>query len=349
MTRNTVGIVAGALALGLGIGVGQGLIRRDAPSAEQPGAIQAQTVAPQDRTPEERNVIQVARQASQAVVGVRQARGAGSGVIIRRDGVILTNAHVVGNAQTVEISLANGNRLTGQVLGRDPGVDVAVVRVNANNLPTAPLADSDRLEVGQVAIAIGNPLGYERTVTSGVVSATNRTIAGTALEGLIQTDAAINVGNSGGPLLDSRGRVIGLNTAILRDPGGAGVAPGLGFAVPINLANDIAQQLLTNNRISRTYLGVGTMDIVAEMAAAYNLPVREGIVVTSVGPGTPAEQAGIRAGDIITQIDNSRMTDGGDLRRLLRERRAGQSVRIRVLRPTGTVNLTARLGEITYR
>lgn len=349
MTRNTAGIVAGALALGLGIGVGQGLVRRDAPSAEQPGAIQAQTVAPQDRTPEERNVIQVARQASQAVVGVRQARGAGSGVIIRRDGVILTNAHVVGNSQTVEISLANGNRLTGQVLGRDPGVDVAVVRVNANNLPTAPLTDSDRLEVGQVAIAIGNPLGYERTVTSGVVSATNRTIAGTALEGLIQTDAAINVGNSGGPLLDSRGRVIGLNTAILRDPGGAGVAPGLGFAVPINLANDIAQQLLTTNRISRTYLGVGTMDIVPEMAAAYNLPVREGIVVTSVAPGTPAEQAGIRAGDIITQIDNARITDGGDLRRLLRTQQPGNTVRIRVLRPTGTVNLTARLVEVSYR
>lgn len=347
MTRNTAGIVAGALALGLGIGVGQGLIRSDAPSAEQPGAIQAQTVAPQDRTPEERNVIQVARQASQAVVGVRLARGAGSGVIIRRDGVILTNAHVVGNSQTVEISLANGNRLVGQVLGRDPGVDVAVVRVNANNLPTAPLADSDRLEVGQVAIAIGNPLGYERTVTSGVVSATNRTIPGTALEGLIQTDAAINVGNSGGPLLDSRGRVIGLNTAILRDPGGAG--PGLGFAVPITLANDIAQQLLTTGRISRTYLGVGTMDIVPEMVAAYRLPVREGVVVTSVGPGTPAEQAGMRAGDIITQIENTRITDGGDLRRLLRTQQPGASVRIRVVRPAGTVNLTARLGEVSYR
>ncbi len=349
MTRNMAGIVAGALALGLGIGVGQGLIRTGEPSANQPGAIQAQTVAPQDRTPEERNVIQVARTASQAVVGVRQARGAGSGVIIRADGVILTNAHVVGNSQTVEISLANGNRLVGQVIGRDPGVDIAVVRVNANNLPTAPLADSDRLEVGQVAIAIGNPLGYERTVTSGVVSATNRTIAGTALEGLIQTDAAINIGNSGGPLLDSRGRVIGLNTAILRDPGGAGVAPGLGFAVPINLANDIAQQLLTTGRISRTYLGVGTMDIVPEMAAAYRLPVREGIVVTSVGPGTPAEQAGIRAGDIITQINDTRITDGGDLRRLLRTQQPGASVRIRIVRPAGTVNLTARLIEVVYR
>jgi S1-C subfamily serine protease len=343
MTRNTAGIVAGALALGLGIGVGQGLIRRDAPATEQPGAIQAQTVALQDRTPEERNVIQVARQASPAVVGVSHARDAGSGIIIRSDGVILTNEHVVRGAQTVEVSLADGRRVPGQVLGRDPNVDVAVVRVNAGNLPSAPIADSDRLEVGQVAIAIGNPLGLERTVTSGVVSAINRSPREIRLEGLIQTDAAINPGNSGGPLLDSRGRVIGLNTAIL------GQGTGLGFAVPINLANDIAQQLLTTGRISRTYLGIGYEDIEAELARVYNLPVSQGIIVTNVDQASPAAQAGVRPGDIITQIDNTPITQGGDLRRLLRERQAGQTVRIRVVRPSGTANLTARLIEVSYR
>ena len=344
MTKNTVGIVAGALALGLGIGLGQGLsTRRDAPVP--PGAVEAQTVPAQDRTPEELNTIRVARQASPAVVSVSHPRGAGSGIIIRRDGVILTNAHVVGNANTVEIGLANGTRLAGQVLGRDPNVDVAVVRVQANNLPSAPVADSDRLEVGQVAIAIGNPLGLERTVTSGVVSAINRNPRGVSLEGLVQTDAAINPGNSGGPLLDSRGRVIGLNTLIL------GQGTGLGFAVPINLANDIAQQLLTTGRISRTYLGVSTRDNEPELAEYYNLPVREGAIVIEVGPRTPAAVAGLRPGDIITRIDDVKIAQGGDLRRFLRSRQPGSTVQIELIRPPQrrASTVTAQLAEVVYR
>jgi S1-C subfamily serine protease len=239
-------------------------------------------------------------------------------VIIQRDGVILTNAHVVGNAQVVQIGLADGRRLQGQVIGRDPGIDIAVVRVAAQDLPTAAIGDSDMLEVGQVAIAIGNPLGLDRTVTSGVVSAINREIPGLGAEGLIQTDAAINPGNSGGPLLDSQGRVIGINTVVLQPRGSPVVAVGLGFAVPINLANDVVQQLLTTGQIRRAFLGISYADIGPEVAAQFRLPVRQGVIVAEVAPGSPAAQAGVQPQDIVTAINDVPVTRGGDLRRVLR-------------------------------
>ena len=219
-----------------------------------------------------------------------QSRGSGSGVIISRDGVVITNAHVVGASRVVEVGLADGRILRGQVIGRDQTIDVAVVRLEAQNLPAAPLGDSDRLQVGQSAIAVGNPLGLERTVTSGVISAVNRNPRGFALDGLIQTDAAISPGNSGGPLVDSRGRVIGINTAVIA---GAG-ASGLGFAVPINLANDVVQQLLTTGRITRAFVGINYADIGPELARQFELPVREGIIVGRVEPGSPAARAGPR-------------------------------------------------------
>jgi serine protease Do len=280
----------------------------------------------QATTAGEQTVVRVARQISPAVVSVGQAGGSGSGVIIRSDGIILTNAHVVGRSNAVEVRLADGRVLQGQVLGRDPGVDVAVLRVPATNLPVAPLGDSDRLEVGQSAIAIGNPLGLERTVTTGVVSAINRDPVGFELGGLIQTDAAINPGNSGGPLLDSSGRVIGINTVILRG------ATGLGFAIPINMARDVADQIITTGRVRRAFLGIGYADIDRFLAAQFRLPVREGIIVTSVAPGSPAARAGLRPEDIITRIGETQVTQGGDLRRSLRARRPGDTVTLTVLR-----------------
>ncbi|MDQ3557136.1 MAG: trypsin-like peptidase domain-containing protein [Gemmatimonadota bacterium] len=335
--------VAGVLALGVGIGGGYGLVQAHGVPWASAQVQLAQQVQAQ-RSAEERTVIQVARQATPAVVSVSTGRGSGSGVIIRQDGVILTNAHVVGNAQVVQIGLADGRRLQGRVLGRDPTVDIAVVRIAASSLPVAPIADSDRLEVGQAAIAIGNPLGLERTVTTGIVSAINRELRGLGADGLIQTDAAINSGNSGGPLLDSGGRVIGINTAVLgldpRQP-----ATGLGFAVPINLANDVAQQLLTTGRVQRAFLGIDYRDIEAELAAQFRLPVREGIIVTAVVQGTPAAAAGLGPGDIITRIGNTPITRGGDLRRLLRELPPGSVVNVQVVRPSGTSTLRARLGQ----
>ena len=217
-----------------------------------------------------------------------------------------------------------------------------MVRVDAPNAPVAPLGDSDRLEVGQKAIAIGNPMGLERTVTTGVVSAINRSPRGIALDGLIQTDAAISPGNSGGPLLDSRGRVIGINTAVLRAPG----AQGLGFAIPINLAQNVVEQILMTGHVVRAFLGVEYRDVEEEMSEQFRLPVRDGIVVSAVSPDTPAARAGIERGDIITRVDDTPIKQGGDLRRVLRERRPGDTVRITVVRLDGDSHtLTARLTQ----
>jgi serine protease Do len=291
----------------------------------------------------EQITVQVARQASPEVVSVRREGGLGSGVIVQDDGVILTNAHVVGDVPEVEVDLADGRKLRGRVLGRDPTVDVAVVRVQAANLPAARVGDSDRLVPGQMAIAIGNPLGLERTVTQGVVSAVNRSPRGFGLDGLIQTDAAISPGNSGGPLLNSSGEVIGINTAVISAPG----ASGLGFAIPINLANDIARQVLTTGHITRAFLGINYTDIDDQLASQFRLPVREGIIVTGVADGSPAAANGLRDGDIITRIDDTPITQGADLRRAIRQRKPGDTIRLAVRRPEGQSTVTLRLAEMS--
>jgi serine protease DegQ len=294
------------------------------------------------RSTEEETIIRVARNATPAVVGISRGGASGSGVIVRADGVIITNAHVVGTARTVEVTTADGRTLTGTVLGRDTQLDTAVVRVSAGNLPAAPLGNSDRLEVGQLAIAIGNPLGLDRTVTRGVVSAINRDPRGIGIaSGLIQTDAAINPGNSGGPLLDSSGRVIGINTAIL-----AGTN-GLGFAIPINVATDVMQQLVTTGRVRRAYLGVDTRDITPEIARYFGLPVDEGVVVIRVSRTSPAGRAGIRERDFITAFDGDAVRDQNDLLRLLRAHRPGDTVTLSVVRGTERVQVRVQLGEVT--
>jgi serine protease Do len=340
--KQTTFTLALGLTVGAGFGLTAGTVARDAikPAHAQQYMAAAEPAAPFGA--EEQNVVRIARQASPAVVSVAQQEGgSGSGVIVREDGVILTNAHVVGMSRTVRVGLADGRRVDGRVVGRDRSLDVAVVRIDAPNLPVAPIGDSDRLEVGQTAIAIGNPLGLERTVTTGVISAVNRSPRGIALDGLIQTDAAISPGNSGGPLLDSRGHVIGINTAVLRVPG----AQGLGFAVPINAAQNVAAQILATGRVVRAYLGVEYRDVEPEMAEQFRLSVREGIVVASIEPDTPAERAGIERGDIITRIDDTPIRQGGDLRRLLRDRRPGETIRVTVARGGETRTLTARLIE----
>jgi S1-C subfamily serine protease len=239
----------------------------------------------------------------------------------------------------VRVELADGRRLTGRVLGRDVSADVAVVKIPGTGFPQVPVGDSDRLSVGQATIAIGNPLGLDRTVTTGVVSAVNR--SGFEMDGLIQTDAAINSGNSGGPLLDSRGRLIGINTAVLRGGG----ASGLGFAIPINLANNVAQQLIETGRVQRAQLGISYSDVEPEMAQQFDLPVRQGVVVQEVSPGSPADQAGLRVQDIITRAGNTPITGGGDLRRVLRAHRPGDRLTINLRRGQRALQLTADLSE----
>ena len=253
--------------------------------------------------------------------------------------MILTNAHVVGNASEVQIRLANGKELPARVLGKDPSVDIAVVKVTGAELPEAVLADSDQLEVGQRAIAIGNPLGFEGTVTTGVVSATNRQRSLDDFVGFIQTDAAINPGNSGGPLLDSQGRVMGINTWIV------GRASGLGFAVPINVAKDVAKQVLETGQVRRAVLGVMPGSVTPEIAEKMKLPVKQGAAVVEVSAGTPAEQAGLKAEDIITRIDRETVTCAGDLRRILRGKKAGETVTLTVVRGTQTLTVPVRLIE----
>ena len=346
--KKAVVIVAASLAGGVGLGVGQGLVGGGGALGIGPLAWAQDSAEAVRRSAEERSIIRVARQARPAVVSVSTGRGGGSGVIIRQDGVILTNAHVVGGASEVEVQLADGKEITGRVVGRDRGVDVAVVKIARSGLPVAPLADSDRLEVGQVAVAIGNPLGYlDRTVTTGVVSAVSRRRGGDDPnpEGFIQTDAAINPGNSGGPLLDSDGRVIGLNSWIISGSGGLG-GTGLGFAVPINVAKNVADQLLTTGRVERALLGVSYNDLDPEMAAAFKLPVGRGVVVEEAPEGGPAGEAGIRKGDIITGLDDAPVRTGGDLRRALRSRRPGESVRVTLQRGEQTRTVTARLTPV---
>jgi serine protease Do len=329
-----------ALTFVAGLGAGVGAVRLARPIV--PLAIAAPVPAVLPQAQGEETVVRVARQATASVVSVSRQGGSGSGVFIRRDGVLLTNAHVVGNASRVTVRLADGRRLTGTVAGRDPTMDIAVVRVPLADAPIAPLGDSDRLQVGQMAIAIGNPYGLERTVTTGVVSALNRSPRGLDLGGLIQTDAAINQGNSGGPLFDSRGNVIGITTVIISSTGGN---VGLGFAIPINLASNIAQQALASGgRIVRPYLGVGLSDIIPEAAERLGLP-SEGVAIVTIDPQSPAARAGLQEEDIITRIDDAPIPTAGELRRVLRDRKPGDTVRITVFRGRASRTLTVRLGQ----
>lgn len=333
--RSNVSWPAAVLVLGLGIGVGQVLPR--------PAELRADPEARAAAAVQERGVVDVVRQVSPAVVSISQGRGSGSGVIVRDDGIIITNAHVVGNARQVRVQLADGRQISGSVLGRDPGVDIAVVRAAAPNLAVARVGDSDALQPGQSAIAIGDPLGLDRTVTTGVISAVNRSPRGLELEGLVQTDAAINPGNSGGPLLDSSGRVVGINTVIYQG------AQGLGFAIPINLANDVVEQILTTGRVRRSFLGINYVDLDPELARQVGFPVREGIIIRSVGPGSPAARAGLRPRDIVTQMGEVPITRGGDLRRQLRVLQPGTTVTLRVYRGEGVVDIPVQLGVTEVR
>jgi serine protease Do len=335
VNKNASLIVASSLAAGIGVGVGHGFVN----AGGMPHAwAQASGLS---LSAEEQTVISVVKQARPAVVRIKRGRGTGSGVVIRQDGVILTNAHVVGDAGEVEVHFADGRKLTGKVAGSDPTVDVAVVRVDAQNLPVARTADSDQLEVGQTAIAIGNPLGLEGTVTTGVVSATNRHRSPDDFVGFVQTDAAINPGNSGGPLLDSQGRVMGINTWIISR------ASGLGFAVPINVAKEVAHQVLNEGGIRRAVIGIIPNSVTPELASRMKLPVERGASIAEVSAGSPAEKAGLRVGDIITAIDGSTIRDAGDLRRLLRRHKPGDEVTLTLRRGSETIRSAVKLAEAT--
>lgn len=260
----------------------------------------------------------------------RQRQGLGSGVIVdAENGLIMTNNHVIERADEILVTLHDGRRFDAEVIGADRETDIALIRIEADGLHALPFADSDDLRVGDFVVAIGNPFGLGQTVTSGIVSALGRTGLGEGYEDFIQTDASINPGNSGGALVNLRGELVGINTAILARGGGN---IGIGFAIPINMARAVQQHLVEDGAVSRGQLGVAIQDLTPDLAQAFALEVTGGAVVARVEPGSPAEQAGLRSGDVVIAVDGRGVRGASDLRNRIGLLRAGTDVELRVLR-----------------
>jgi serine protease Do len=273
--------------------------------------------------------------------------GLGSGVIISKDGYILTNNHVVDGADTIQVVLTDGREFTAKVIGRDPKTDVAVVKIDGKDLPFVTLADSDKLEVGDLCLAIGNPFGIGQTVTMGIISATGRANVGVGdpqgYEDFIQTDAAINPGNSGGALVDAEGRLIGINTAILSRSGGN---QGIGFAVPVNLARNVMESLVSKGKVVRGYLGLLPQDVTPALAEEFKLKDQRGALVAEVNPKTPAEKAGLKDGDVIIEFDGKPVSDARHLRLQVAETDPGTTAAVKVIRDGKEETLSVKLGEL---
>jgi S1-C subfamily serine protease len=288
-------------------------------------------------------VVAVAEKLRPAVVNLRVGRGpragGGSGVLFTPDGFLLTNHHVVQGRDTVRVRLADGTELAGRVVGNDPWTDLAVVRVDGGALPYAALGDSARLKVGQLAVAIGSPLGFESTVTAGVISALGRTlrsVSGHLVDNVIQTDAALNPGNSGGPLVDSRGRVVGINTAVIQP------AQGICFAVPANTARTILPQLLKHGRVVRGYLGLHArqVPVAPDLRARYDLPGKTGVEILMLEEDAPAQNGGLWIEDVIVAFAGHPVESVDDLHRLLTHHPVGLPAPVVVLREGRRVERT---------
>jgi len=288
----------------------------------------------------------VAKKAMSSVVGITtiqvqrqfiwetEVQGIGSGVIVNSNGYILTNSHVIadGKAKRINVLFENGDTVDGEVLWNDSVLDIAIVKVKATNLPVADLGDSDSLEVGEIAVAIGNPLGldFQRTVTAGVISGLNRSIRtedGNVMENLIQTDASINPGNSGGPLLNSRGEVIGINTAKVQ------TGEGLGFAIPINTIKPIINEVISTGNFETVYMGIYGVEVeLYERQYGVDTGIDTGIIIMEVVSGSPADRAGIKSGDILVKIDNQSVENLNHLKRILYSYKVGDRAKLTILR-----------------
>jgi serine protease Do len=271
-------------------------------------------------------------------------QGVGSGVIVTKDGFILTNNHVVDGADEVKVAMTDGREFTAKVIGRDPKSDIAVIKIDARDLPVVIMADSEKVEVGDVVLAIGNPFGIGQTVTTGIVSATGRSGAvGLDYEDFIQTDAAINPGNSGGALVDAEGRLVGINTAILSRSGGN---QGIGFAIPANLAHDVMDSLIKDGRVTRGFLGVMIQDVTPALAREFKLKDNTGALVGDVTARSPAEKAGIQSGDIIEEFNGKKVADGRHLKLEVARIAPGTKVPVKVLRDGSTKNIEVAIKEL---
>nr|AQQ75140.1 hypothetical protein [uncultured bacterium] len=273
--------------------------------------------------------------------------GLGSGVIVSPDGYILTNNHVVDGADKVEVTLKDRRAFTARIVGADPPSDIAVLKIDGGGFPTVPLGDSNKVEVGDIVLAIGNPLGVGQTITMGIISAKGRSTRATfgsgSYEDFLQTDAAINRGNSGGALVNLRGELIGVPSQILSQTGGN---IGIGFAIPTALARNVMDQLIKNGKVRRGKLGVMIGDLTQDLAAQFNFKGAQGALVQDVDPGQSAERAGVKAGDIITEFQGQRIEDASRLRNLVAQSPPGSVVKFKVWRDGAERELTATLGEM---
>jgi serine protease Do len=276
--------------------------------------------------------------------GPQRQRSLGSGFIIDGDGSILTNNHVVENASKIVVKLSDDQEYEAKVIGRDPKTDIAIIRINAKtNLPAASFGDSDKLEVGEWVMAIGNPFGLDSTVTSGIVSAKGRHIGQGPYDNFIQTDASINPGNSGGPLINLRGEVIGINTAIFSRTGGN---IGIGFAIPINLVKELLPQLRGKGKVTRGYLGVLIQKVTPEIGESFGQDRSSGALVANVSKYGPADKAGVKVGDVIIEFDGKEVKESGDLPIIVARTAVDKKVRMKVLRDKKETVLNVAVGEL---
>jgi S1-C subfamily serine protease len=321
------------------------------------GRATAATTAPADDSAlldaYSRAVIQAVEKVSPSVVNIevhqsnnsgrrgepQERHGGGSGFVFTPDGLILTNSHVVHDATRIEVTVADGRKLPARTIGDDPATDLAVIQIDGTGLVAATLGDSQALRVGQLVMAIGSPYGFQSTVTAGVVSALGRSLrsySGRLIEDVIQTDASLNPGNSGGPLVSSDGRVVGVNTATILP------AQGICFAIGINTAKFVASRLLRDGRIRRSYIGVSaqTAPIHRRLVRYYDLPKETGVIVLSAEPNSPAQRTGLREGDVIVALDGHAVAGVDDLHRVLSDVRAGAQAELTVLRGTERIRLS---------
>ena len=285
----------------------------------------------------------------QGEVRPQREQSLGSGVIVSSDGTILTNNHVIDGATDIKVFLNDKREFQAKLIGTDPKTDIAVLKIDASNLPTLPLGDSNQLQVGDLIFAIGDPFGVGETATMGIVSATGRGGFGIeSYENFIQTDAAINPGNSGGAMIDIHGNLVGINTAILSH-GGEGGNEGVGFAIPVSMAKPVMDQILTHGKVVRGYLGVRIQDLTPELARAFGLKDSGGVLIGDVSSGTPAAQAGLKKGDVILQVNGQPVNASNQLRVQISQFAPGTSIKLQIWRNSGTQDVSLKLAELNEK
>ncbi len=267
----------------------------------------------------------------------------GSGVIVSEQGLILTNNHVIATADEIEIALSDGRKMSAKVVGTDPETDLALIKIEADNLPAITFASSEKLNVGDVVLAIGNPFGVGQTVTQGIISALGRNHLGiNTFENFIQTDASINPGNSGGALIDTEGNLVGINSAIYSRSGGS---MGIGFAIPATLAHQVMDQIAIHGNVTRGWIGIEAQDITPELAESFKLKLVQGAVIAGVMRGGPADRAGLRAGDILLTIENKPISDTGSMLNLIAALTPNQKATLKIARAEQTINVEVLIGR----